>query len=77
MPALIKIRLAGNRDIPPLARLNQAFNGVVEPPECLAARLSDVRRVDSPILAEAGDRRLALPVCACCRVFFMRNPTRN
>ncbi len=65
MPAPIKIRLAEIEDVPALVRLNQAFNGMVEPPEHLAARLSDARRVDSPILAEANSHAVGF---ACLRL---------
>ena len=56
LPESIEVRLAEVADGPELARLNQAFNGVVEPPEELAARLVDPRRVDYPLLALAGGR---------------------
>jgi GNAT superfamily N-acetyltransferase len=65
MPTPIKIRLAEVSDALTLARLNQSYNGVVELPEHLADRLGDVRKVDSPILAEAGGHAVGF---ACLRL---------
>ena len=65
MPVTIKVRLATIDDAVALAGLNQAFNGVVEPPEKLAARFGDARRVDYPVLAEIGDRVVGF---ACLRL---------
>ena len=48
----ISIRLATLDDAQVLARLNEAFNGVVEPADQLAQRFLDPRRIEQPILAE-------------------------
>jgi ribosomal protein S18 acetylase RimI-like enzyme len=52
-------------DAPELARLNAAFNGVQEPPERLAARLADPKRVERPIIAEIEGRAVGF---ACLRL---------
>ena len=49
-------RVATPDDAQELARLNLAFNGASEPAENLAERLSDPRRVETPILAERDNR---------------------
>jgi ribosomal protein S18 acetylase RimI-like enzyme len=59
------IRTATPEDAPELARLNAAFNGVQEPPECLAARLIDPKRVETPIIAEIEGRAVGF---ACLRL---------
>ena len=52
----IILRVAGPADASEIARLNAKFNGSTEPPENYAARLVDVRRVDTPLLAEVDQR---------------------
>lgn len=63
-------RLATVEDAVILARLNQAFNDVSEPPEALAKRLADPRRVETPILAEAAEAPEGVCVAgfACVRI---------
>ncbi len=65
MKASINVRLAGVADAPELARLNLAFNGVVESSDCLAGRLRHPQRVDHPILAEVDGRAVGF---ACLRL---------
>ena len=48
----ISIRLATPDDAQVLARLNEAFNGIVEPADRLAQRLLDPRRIEQPILKD-------------------------
>jgi len=48
----VQTRQATHDDVATLARLNAAFNGVHEPPERLAERLSDPACVEIAILAE-------------------------
>jgi len=59
------VRIATVEDAPQLSRLNEAFNGVQEAPERLAARLADPRRVETPIIAEIGGRAVGF---ACLRL---------
>jgi ribosomal protein S18 acetylase RimI-like enzyme len=54
------IRTALPADAPAIGRLNNLFNGVDEPTEHYAARLSDPHRVDTPILAELDGRVIGL-----------------
>ncbi|MEW5985293.1 MAG: GNAT family N-acetyltransferase [Chloroflexota bacterium] len=56
MTELIVIRVATAEDAAELSRLNIAFNGVYEPPERLARRLLDPRRVETPIVAVVDGR---------------------
>jgi len=65
LPGPVEVRLAGAEDAPELARLNQAVNVVVEPPDRLAERLVDPRRVDYPLLAQVGGRAVGF---ACLRL---------
>jgi len=44
--------VATSEDAEALARLNGLFNRVFDPPQTLAHRLEDPRRVETPILAE-------------------------
>jgi GNAT superfamily N-acetyltransferase len=48
----ILARIATPEDMQDLARLNAEFNGVSDPPEYLAKRLSDPSCVEQPLLAE-------------------------
>lgn len=48
----MKIRLADVNDAVELNRLNAAFNEADEPPERMAARLADPRRVETAVVAE-------------------------
>jgi ribosomal protein S18 acetylase RimI-like enzyme len=48
----IRTRSAEGEDAAALARLNAAFNDTSDPPEQIAARLREPRRVETPILAE-------------------------
>jgi ribosomal protein S18 acetylase RimI-like enzyme len=48
----IRTRSAEADDAAALARLNAAFNDTSDPPEQIAARLRDPRRVETPIFAE-------------------------
>jgi GNAT superfamily N-acetyltransferase len=54
------VRIATAADAPEIARLNRLFNGVDEPPENYARRMSDPRRVDSPLLAEINGQSIGL-----------------
>jgi GNAT superfamily N-acetyltransferase len=70
MKSSLVVRIATVEDAPQLSRLNEAFNGVQEAPERLAARLADPRRVETPIIAEIGGRAagfacLRLVPCLC------------
>jgi ribosomal protein S18 acetylase RimI-like enzyme len=67
---MITTRLATVEDAAILARLNQAFNEVSEPPELLAKRLADPRRVETSILAEVGEAPESVRVAgfACVRI---------
>jgi len=58
LPGRVSARLASYLDAPELARLNQAFNGVIEPPERLAERMRRPGRVDLPVLAEMDGRAI-------------------
>jgi GNAT superfamily N-acetyltransferase len=64
-PKNLAIRVATPEDAPELARLNAAFNGVEEPPDRLAARLADPKRVETPIIAEVEGRAVGF---ACLRL---------
>jgi ribosomal protein S18 acetylase RimI-like enzyme len=55
----IDIRIAAIADAPELARLNAQFNGSSDPPEALAARLTDPRRVETALVAERDGRLVA------------------
>ena len=62
---MITTRLATIDDAPALAHLNQAFNDVSDPPEALAARLADARRVETALLAEVDGQVAGF---ACVRI---------
>ncbi len=68
--SVITTRLATVEDAPAIASLNQAFNEVSEPPELLARRLADPRRVETPILAEVSEEPDGIRVAgfACVRI---------
>jgi GNAT superfamily N-acetyltransferase len=61
----LAVRVAVPEDAPELARLNATFKGVQEPPERLAARLVDPKRVETPIIAEIEGRAVGF---ACLRL---------
>ncbi len=65
MPEQISVRLASPEDAPELARLNQAFNGLIEPPDRLAERMRRPGRVDLPVLVELDGRAVGF---ACLRL---------
>lgn len=52
----LRTRIATITDAPDLARLNALFNGVIEDPSALAARLALPDRVETPILAFVDGR---------------------
>ncbi len=52
MNELIHTRIATLEDAAELARLNRLFNEFDDAPEVIAARLSNPRRMETPILAE-------------------------
>ncbi|MGC9523776.1 MAG: GNAT family N-acetyltransferase [Anaerolineae bacterium] len=62
------VRIADLADAAELARLNAAFNEVYEPPEAVAARLSNPGRVEMPLIATDGVRTVgfaALRIVPC------------
>ena len=61
----LEIRVATPEDASELARLNEAFNDVQEPPERLAARLADPKCVETPIIAQVKGRAVGF---ACLRL---------
>jgi ribosomal protein S18 acetylase RimI-like enzyme len=68
MKVEISTRIAEANDLPALARLNQAFNGVVCTPRDLQERLADPFCVEQPLVAEVDGRVVgfgALRVVPC------------
>lgn len=59
MDTRIIIREATTDDAAGLARLNAAFNYTSDPPQALAARLADPRRVETALVAERDGRLVA------------------
>ena len=62
------VRIATPDDVQALARLNRAFNGVDEPPERLAQRLSNPGCVEQVLIAEREARAVgfaALRIVPC------------
>ena len=49
---MIHIRLATSADAPALARMNEAFNGVSDTAEQIAARIVACAAIETPIVAE-------------------------
>jgi GNAT superfamily N-acetyltransferase len=74
MTLAIHTRLATPDDAAALARLNEAFNGVVEPPEELAQRLLNPRRVEQPILAEIAGQPVGLVALRVVPCVFYTSP---
>jgi GNAT superfamily N-acetyltransferase len=76
MPGHIKpiIRTATPDDAPEIARLNRQFNGADEPAENYARRLSDPRRVDTPILAELDGRIIGIANLRLLQAVFYSEP---
>lgn len=69
----IVTRVTTTQDAAELARLNAVFNNVHDPPEAIAARLADLHRVETPILAEVDGHAVgfaALRLAPC--VFYTR-----
>jgi ribosomal protein S18 acetylase RimI-like enzyme len=62
---VIRIRPAAPADAPALARLNEAFNGVSDTAERIAARLAACAAIETPLLAELDGR---IGGFACLRV---------
>lgn len=59
LPGLI-LRTATPEDAHHLARLNLLFNGVAEAPLAYASRLTDLKRVDTPVLALLEEQAIGL-----------------
>jgi GNAT superfamily N-acetyltransferase len=58
----LSVRAALPEDAAEIARLNLVMNEVNEPPENYAARLANLHRVDTPILAEVQGRAVGFAV---------------
>lgn len=67
-------RVANPADASALARLNEAFNGVVAAPEHYAQRLIDPRRVETPILAEIDGEIVGLAALRLAPTVFYETP---
>ena len=70
----ISIRLATHDDAQVLARLNEAFNGIVEPADRLAQRLLDPRRIEQPILAEIAGQAVGFAALRLASGLFYDTP---
>lgn len=55
-----RIEPAQLSDVAEIARLNALFNGSCEPPEAYLLRLTDPRRVDTPLLAWLNGRAVGI-----------------
>jgi ribosomal protein S18 acetylase RimI-like enzyme len=69
-----RIRTATADDAAALVRLNEAFNGVSEPPERLAERLRDPRCIETPILAEIDDHAVGFAALRVAPSVFYATP---
>lgn len=74
MNPLITVRPAFVNDAVALARLNWAFNGGNEPPEFLAQRLQDPRRVETPLLAEVAGQAVGFAAVRVVPCVFYPEP---
>ena len=70
----ISIRLATLDDAQVLARLNEAFNGIVEPADRLAQRLLDPSRIEQPILAEIAGQAVGFAALRLASCLFYDTP---
>jgi ribosomal protein S18 acetylase RimI-like enzyme len=70
----ITVRPAEITDAAELARLNAAFNESVEPPEAYAQRLQDLRRVETPLLAEVAGRAVGFAAVRVVPSVFYAEP---
>lgn len=74
MISAITVRPAGPEDAVALARLNIAFNGGNEPPENLARRLQNPRRVETPLLAEVAGQAVGFAAVRVVPCIFYAEP---
>lgn len=70
----ITTRVATPADAAVLARMNETFNGVVEPPAVLADRLADPDCVETPLLAEIDGQVVGLAALRVVPCVFYETP---
>lgn len=68
------VRIADLADAAELARLNAAFNEVYDPPETVAARLSNPDRLETPLIATDGVRAVGLAALRIVPCIFYATP---
>ncbi len=70
----ILVHIAQPDDAAEIARLNRLFNGVDEPAENYTRRLSDPRRVDTPLLAEIEGKIIGIANLRLAPTVFYSEP---